>query len=73
MSATVYQQEKRIAAAGAPLTRIAEFEVLFSELVKEAGRSLEEGDLVWSALLHEVLIPRVDAEIRSILIDLRSY
>ena len=40
MSATVYQQEKRIAAAGAPLTRIAEFEVLFSELVKEAGRSL---------------------------------
>ena len=66
MSGTVYQQEEGIAAAGAPLTRIAEFEELFGELVEEAGRALEENDLGWCALLHEVLIPRVDAEIRSV-------
>lgn len=66
MSATVYQQEERIAAGGAPLTRTAEFEELFSELVEEAGRALEEDDLGWCAFLHEVLIPRIDAEIRSV-------
>ncbi len=68
MSATVYQQEEeeRIAAGGAPLTRTAEFEELFRELVEEAGRALEEGDLGWWAILHEVLIPQIDAEIRSV-------
>jgi hypothetical protein len=66
MSATVYQQEEeRIAAGGASLTRTAEFEELFRELVEEAGRALEEGDLGWWALLHEVLIPQIDAEIQS--------
>ena len=65
MSATVYQQEERIAAGGAPLTRTADFEELFRELVEEAGRALEEGDVGWWALLHEVLIPQIDAEIQS--------
>ena len=65
MSATGYQQEGRIAAGGAPLTRTADFEELFRELVEEAGRALEEGDLGWWAFLHEVLIPQIDAEIRS--------
>jgi hypothetical protein len=71
MSATVYQQEKeeRIAAGGASLTRTADFEELFRELVEEAGRALEEGDLGWWALLHEVLIPQIDAEIQSASID----
>jgi hypothetical protein len=47
MSATVYQQqEERIAARVAPIIRTAEFEQLFRELVKEAGRALEEGELV---------------------------
>jgi hypothetical protein len=66
MKATVYQQEERIAAGGAPLTRIAEFEELFRELVEEAGRALEEGDLGWWAFLQEVLIPQIDAEIQSV-------
>jgi hypothetical protein len=65
MSATVYQQEERIAAGGAPLIRTAEFEELYRELVEEAGRALEEGDLGWWAFLHEVLIPQIDAEIQS--------
>jgi hypothetical protein len=65
MSATVYQQEERIAAGGAPLTRTAEFEELFRELVEEAGRALEEGELGWWAFLQEVLIPQIDAEIQS--------
>jgi hypothetical protein len=65
MRATAYQQEKeeRIAAGGVPLIRTADFEELFRELVEEAGRALEEGDLGWWALLHEVLIPQIDAEI----------
>ena len=65
MSATVYQQEERIAAGGAPLTRTADFEELFRELVEEAGRALEEDALGWWAFLHEVLIPKIDAEIQS--------
>ena len=65
MSATVYQQEEKIAAGGAPLTRIADFEELFRELVEEAGRALEEEDLGWWAVLQEVLIPQIDAEIQS--------
>ena len=47
----------------APLTRTAEFEELYRELVEEAGRALEEEDLGWWAVLQEVLIPRIDAEI----------
>jgi hypothetical protein len=68
MSATAYQQEERIAAGGAPLTRTAEFEELYGELVEEAGRALEEEeeDLGWWAVLQEVLIPQIDAEIQSV-------
>ena len=63
MSATVYQQEEeRIAAGGASLTRTAEFEELFRELVEEAGRALEEGNLGWCAILQEYLIPKIEAE-----------
>ncbi len=65
MSATAYQQEEGIAAGGAPLTRTGDFEELYRELVEEAGRALEEGDLGWWAFLHEVLIPQIDAEIQS--------
>ncbi len=66
MSATAYQQEEeRIAAGGAPLTRTAEFEELYRELVEEAGRALEEDDLGWWAILQEVLVPPIDAEIQS--------
>ena len=64
MSATAYQQEERIAAGGTPITRTAEFEELYSELVEEAGRALEEEDLGWWAVLQEVLIPQIDAEIQ---------
>ena len=66
MSTTAYQQEKeeRIVAGGIPLTRTAEFEELYRELVEEAGRALEEGDLGWWAFLQEVLIPQIDAEIQ---------
>ena len=60
------QQEERIAAGGAPLIRTAEFEELYRELVEEAGRALEEGDLVWWAFLQEVLIPQVDTGIQSV-------
>jgi hypothetical protein len=63
MSATAYQQEERIAAGGTPLTRTAEFEELYRELVEEAGRALEEEDLGWWAVLQEVLIPQIDAEL----------
>ena len=66
MSATVYhQQEERIAVGGAPLTRTADFEELYRDLVEEAGRALEEGDVGWWAVLQEVLIPQIDAEISS--------
>jgi len=65
LSATVYQQEERITAGGASLTRTADFEELYRELVDEAGRALEEEDLGWWAFLHEVLIPQIDAEIQS--------
>ena len=60
------QEEERIAAGGEPLIRTAEFEELFRELVEEAGRALEEGDLIWWAILQEVLIPQIDAEIQSV-------
>ena len=67
MSATAYQQEEqRITAGGTPLTRTAEFEELYGELVEEAGRALEEGDLGWWVVLQEVLIPQIDAELRSV-------
>ena len=65
MSATVYQQE-RIAAEGTPLTRTAELEELYRELVEEAGRALEEGDLGWWVILQEGLLPKIDAEIHSV-------
>ena len=62
----IADQEEGTAAGGAPLTRAAEFEELSRELVEEAGRALEEGDLGWWAILHEVLIPQIDAEIQSV-------
>jgi hypothetical protein len=65
MSATAYQQEERIAAGGTPLTRTAEFEELYRELVEEAGRALEE-DLGWWVVLQEVLIPQIDAELQPV-------
>ena len=65
MSATAYQQEERIAVGRAPLTRTAEFEELYGELVEEAGWALDE-DLGWWAVLQEVLIPQIDAEIQSV-------
>ncbi len=72
MSATAYQQEERIAAGGAPLARTAEFDELYRELVEEAGRALEEEDLGWWAVLQEVLIPQIDAEIQ-LRLNLRSH
>jgi hypothetical protein len=66
MSATAYQQEERIAAGGTPLTRTAEFEELYRELVEEAGRALEEEDLGWWVVLQEVLIPQIDAELEPV-------
>ena len=66
MSATAYQQEERIAAGGTPLTRTAEFEELYRELVEEAGWALEEEDLGWWVVLQEVLIPQIDAELRPV-------
>jgi hypothetical protein len=65
MSATAYQQEERIAAGGTPLTRTADFEELYRELVEEAGWALEE-DLGWWAVLQEVLIPQIDAELQPV-------
>jgi hypothetical protein len=65
MNATAYQQEERIVAGGAPLTRSAEFEELYRELVEEAELALEEGDLGWWVVLQEVLIPQIDAEIHT--------
>ena len=72
MSATACQQEERIAAGGTPLTRTAEFEELYRELVEEAGRALEEEDLGWWVVLQEVLIPQIDAEIQ-LRLNLRSH
>ncbi len=60
------QEKERIVAGGAPLTRTAEFEELYRELVEEAERALEEEDLGWWAVLQEVLIPQIDAEIQSV-------
>ncbi len=67
MSAIVCQrandEETRIVAEGTLLaTRAADFEELFRELVEEAGRALEEGDLDWCAILQEYLIPKIEAE-----------
>ena len=61
-----YQQEERIAGEGALHTSSAEFDELYRELVEEAGWDLEEGDLGWWAVLQEVLIPQIDAEIQSV-------
>jgi hypothetical protein len=66
MSVTAYQQEERIAVGGATLTRSAEFEELYGELVEEAGRALEEEDLGWWVVLQEVLIPQIDAELQPV-------
>jgi hypothetical protein len=66
MSATAYQQEESIAIGGATLTKTAEFEELYGELVEEAGRALEEEDLGWWAVLQEVLIPQIDAELQPV-------
>ena len=68
MSTTAYQQqeEQRISAGGIPFTRTAEFEELYGELVEEAERALADGDLGWWAVLQEVLIPQIDAEIYSV-------
>ena len=55
--------DTRIVAEGTLLaTRAADFEELFRELVEEAGRALEEGDLDWCAILQEYLIPKIEAE-----------
>jgi len=43
-------------------TRAVDFEELFGELVEEAGRALEEGDVGWCAILQEYLIPKIEAE-----------
>ena len=66
MSAMAYQQEERIVAGGTPLPRAAEFEELYRELVEEAGRALEEEDLGWWAVLQEVLLPQIDAELQPV-------
>ena len=68
MSATVRQrandEEARITAREALLAaRAADFEELFRELVEEAGRALEEGDLDWCAILQGYLIPKIEAEV----------
>ncbi len=67
MSATVCEtgsdQGTTIMPAEALLaTRAADFEELFGELVEEAGRALEEGDVGWCAILQEYLIPKIEAE-----------
>ncbi len=49
-----------------PLARTAEFEELYGELVEEAGRALEDEDLGWWAVLQEVLIPQIDAELQPV-------
>jgi hypothetical protein len=66
MSATAYQQEEKIAAGRTTLTRTAEFEELYGELVEEAGWALEEEDLGWWVVLQEVLIPQIDAELQPV-------
>ena len=67
MSATVCQrrsdQGTTIMPAEALLaTRAADFEELFGELVEEAGRALQEGDVDWCVILQEYLIPKIEAE-----------
>jgi hypothetical protein len=67
MSATVCQRtsdEEATIATGEALRarRAADFEELFRELVEEAGRALEEGDLEWCAVLQGYLIPKIEAE-----------
>jgi hypothetical protein len=67
MSATVCQrasdEETRIVAGETLLARrAADFEELFQELVEEAGRALEEGNLEWCAILQGYLIPKIEAE-----------
>jgi len=61
MSATVYQRanadERRLVTGETILVRrAADFEELFGELVEEAGRALEEGNLEWCAILQGCLI-----------------
>ena len=68
MSATVCQRasdEETMIVSGETLlaTRAADFEELFRELVEEAGRALEEGNLGWCAILQEYLIPKIETEV----------
>ena len=67
MSATVCQRTSDEGARIVPgetllSRRAADFEELFRELVEEAGRALEEGDLAWCAILQGYLIPKIEAE-----------
>lgn len=65
MCVTVYQRTNEqvgIAVGGTLFARAADFDELFRELVEEAGRALEAGDLEWCALLQEVFIPQIEAE-----------
>ena len=67
MSVTVCQrgsaQERTMMPPETLLARRAvDFEELFGELVEEAGRALEEGDVSWCAILQEYLIPKIEAE-----------
>ena len=67
MSVTVCQrgsdQETITMSAEALLAiRAADFEELFGELVDEAGKALEEGEVGWCAILQEYLIPKIEAE-----------
>ncbi len=65
MNAMVCQranEQAGIATGGTLFARAADFDELFRELVEEAGRALETGDLEWCALLQEVFIPQIEAE-----------
>ena len=67
MSVTVCQRESAQGSTMMPpktllVKRAVDFEELFSELVEEAGRALEEGDEGWCAILQEYLIPKIEGE-----------
>lgn len=63
MNATVCRRASEDAGSGgANPARVADFEELFSELVEEAGRTLEADDLEWCALLQEFIIPRIETK-----------
>jgi hypothetical protein len=67
LSTTIYRrandkQTRLVVGETLLVTRAADFEELFYELVEEAGRALEEGDLDWCAILQGYLIPKIEAE-----------